>query len=187
MELQGASPSFWRSQTGHRGELALSQHGCILQLLSAWPLQPLGRSSVSLFHHCPGAVLQGQPWWSVPPGRLQTNPQTSPPGAGGPSLLLASPTVPPWFLPLPRLLLLRGQGCQAGDRQAGSRSAVPAPQGHQHRHTPVISPTLHSHFPAGSGTQQEPGVGVSPTRVTLSTSLWASRLFPCPTASCPHS
>lgn len=187
MELQAASPLFWRSQTGHHGEPALSQHGCTLQLLSAWPQQPLGHSSVSLSHHCPRAVFQGQPWWSVPPGRLQTNPQTSPPRAGGPSFLLASPTVPPWFLSLPRLLLLPGQSCQAGDRQAGSWSAVPASQGHQHRHTPVTSPTLQSHFPAASGTQQEPGIEVSPTRVTLSTSPWATRLFPCSTASCPHS
>lgn len=195
MELQGASPLFWRSQTGHHGEPALSQHGCILQLVSAWPQQPLGHSSMSLSHHCPGAVFQGQPWWSVPPGRLQTNPQTSLPGAGGPSFLLASPTVPPRFLLLPRLLPPPVRGCQAGDSRWGHGllslhpgvGAVSQPQGHQHRHTPVTSPTLQSHFPAASGTQQEPGVEVSPTYVTLSTSLWASRFFSCPAAFCPHS
>lgn len=62
MDLQGASPLFWRSQTGHHGEPALSQHGCMLQLLSAWPQQPQGHSRVSLSHHCPGAVFQGQSW-----------------------------------------------------------------------------------------------------------------------------
>lgn len=203
MALQGASPLFWRSQTGHHGEPALSQHGCMLQLLSAWPQQPQGHSRVSLSHHCPGAVFQGQSWWSVPPGRLQPNPQTPPPGAGGPSFLLANPTVPP-HQGLIQLICWQRQRfsrCQGSSRRRDRAArlvtggqgqgllslhpvvgAVSQPQGHQHRHTRVTSPTLQSRFPATSGTQQEPGFGVSPTHATLSTSLWASRSFPCPTA-----
>lgn len=75
-------------------EPALSQHGCILQLVSARPQQPLGHSSVSLSHHCPGAVFQGQPWCSVPPGRLQNKPSGISSWSWGPFLPPGKPHSP---------------------------------------------------------------------------------------------
>lgn len=164
MALQGASPLFWRSQTGHGGEPSLSQHGCVLQLLL------LGHNSLRVIPACPcpttalgqcskgslgGQCLQGGYKQTLRHLLLELEALPSSwqalqslPTSSDPAHLLAEAA----FLPC------QGSSC-CWDRAArlGTGSQVPPPcagdsepQGHQHRHTRVTSPTLQPHFPAGA-------------------------------------